>query len=64
MPGRAERVTSSRVSGRYADVQRVRAQAGCWIDDADNEGGSSIRRGHTTASAIRRRMARWAPTSS
>ena len=39
MPGRAERIVSARVSGRYADVYHVRAQAGRWIDEADNEDG-------------------------
>ena len=39
VPGRAERVSSSRVSGEYARVHNVRAQAGRWIDDTDNAGG-------------------------
>jgi predicted permease len=39
VPGRAERVIGWRVSGRYAEVHRVRAQAGRWIDGDDNAGG-------------------------
>ena len=39
MPGRAERVAAMRVSGRFADVHQVRAQAGHWITDDENAGG-------------------------
>jgi predicted permease len=39
VPGRAERVAGLRVSGQYAGVHAVRAQAGRWIDDDDNRGG-------------------------
>ena len=38
-PGRAENVAVWRVSGGYAAVQNVRAQAGRWITDEDNAGG-------------------------
>jgi hypothetical protein len=39
IPGRAERVYGWRVSGGYAEVQSVRAQAGRWITAEDNFGG-------------------------
>ena len=40
VPGRAERVVGWRVSAGYADVHRVRAQVGRWINDEDNVGGA------------------------
>jgi predicted permease len=39
IPGRAERISGWRVTGQYARVHAVRAQAGRWIDDNDNVGG-------------------------
>ena len=39
IPGRAGRLIGLRVSGQYADVYRLRAQAGRWINDGDNAGG-------------------------
>jgi predicted permease len=41
IPGRAERVRGLRVSGQYAAVHAVRAQAGRWINDDDNRGGET-----------------------
>ncbi len=38
IPGRAEDVFGVSVSGGYADVFRLRAQAGRWISDEDNQG--------------------------
>jgi len=39
VPGRAERVSTWRVTSGYAAVQQVRAQVGRWIDEHDNVGG-------------------------
>src|SRR6187401_1092547 len=39
MPGRAEFLATWQVTAGYAEVHRVRAQAGRWINDADNAGG-------------------------
>src|SRR5262245_8433223 len=39
IPGRAERVGATRVSGGYARVMGVDAALGRWINDNDNAGG-------------------------